>query len=253
MSDERVTAVVTSCGRQDLLDIALGSFLEKNTHPHTDIIVVEDGSWRRNRRLSARYAGKPIAWVATGKWVGQVRSIDLAYARVTAPYIFHMEDDWEFLAGGFIEKSLEILKRNPDCLQVHIRGPADLNDHPLQPDVEYAGTIPFRRLVKDFCGAPPADQNLRWHGFSFNPGLRRLSDYLLLKPFVARILSPPGNATSAEAEIGELYYAKGFYSAVLVDNGGRGYVRHIGERRHVFEPARSRIARLAKRLAGIRR
>jgi hypothetical protein len=40
--------------------------------------------------------------VATGKKVGQIKAIDMVYMWVETPYIFHFEDDWEFLAKGFI-------------------------------------------------------------------------------------------------------------------------------------------------------
>lgn len=250
---DRVTVVVTSCGRQDLLERTLKSFLAKNTCNGVEILVVEDGAARRNRGLMEKFAGEPIDWIATGKWLGQIRAIDLAYSRVSTPYIFHLEDDWEFTSGGFIEKSLEILRQCPDCLQVHIRAPDDLNDHPLLPDTEFAGKIPFRRLMTDVRGDLLPGRPLVWNGFSFNPGLRRLADYEQLKPFHARISPLPGDATRAESEIGALYRALGRYSVVLSDNDGKGYVRHIGEDRHVREPIRARLRRWTIRAARLGR
>src|SRR5215472_9304963 len=73
---DRVTAVVTSCGRQDLLARTLRSFLGTNTFPDVQIIVVEDGSPKRNRDLVAKFGNVPIRWMATGSWVGQIRAID---------------------------------------------------------------------------------------------------------------------------------------------------------------------------------
>jgi hypothetical protein len=243
--DARVTAVVTSCRRQDLLERTLRSFLAHNTYQNTDIVVVEDGKAKTNRSLEAKFAPESIRWIATNKWVGQIRAIDSAYTLVTAPYIFHMEDDWEFTAGGFIEKSLAILRQYRRCLQVHIRAPDDINDHPLTPDVERAGSVPFRRLVTNLQG----EHGLVWHGFSFNPGLRRLSDYQLLGSFAEHTgFCQPGDGTRAESLLGELYYSRGYFAAVLADNNGQGYVRHVGENRHVMEPTASRIRRFVTRL-----
>ena len=34
---------------------------------------------------------------------GQIKSVDYAYSMVETPYIFHLEDDWEFYESYFIE------------------------------------------------------------------------------------------------------------------------------------------------------
>src|SRR5204862_214967 len=54
-----VTVVVTSCGRQDLLEITLDSFLQYNTLPITEFIVVEDGDGAKNQRLTEKYSEHP--------------------------------------------------------------------------------------------------------------------------------------------------------------------------------------------------
>jgi hypothetical protein len=43
--------------------------------------------------------------------VGQINAIDQAYAHITTPYIFHSEDDWEYLCSGFVEESLIWLEK----------------------------------------------------------------------------------------------------------------------------------------------
>jgi glycosyltransferase involved in cell wall biosynthesis len=236
---ERVTAVVTSCQRQDLLELTLTSFFAVQTYRNFDMIVVEDGPEYRNVPLAAKFADRPIRWIATEDRVGQIRAIDFAYSQVTSPFIFHMEDDWEFFAGGFIEKSLEILRMRHDCLQVHIRAPSDLS-HPLAPALEYAGNVPFRRLLPGHrtVGRLGRLYPSNWYGFSFNPGLRRLVEYRAVAPYAAHT-----GATHAEEKLGHLFCEKGFYAVVLVDNNGQGYTKHIGSDRHVKDTLKHRLRR----------
>src|SRR5438067_8582136 len=99
-----VTFVLTSCGRQDLLERTLDSFFLHNTYPIREFIVIEDGDGSKNDHLRSRYQKYAVSWLQTGQRVGQVAAIDKAYARVKTDFIFHCEDDWEFLRPRFIER-----------------------------------------------------------------------------------------------------------------------------------------------------
>src|SRR5262245_4194320 len=116
-----VTVVLTSCGRPDLLARTLDSFLKYTTYPIRAFIVIEDGVAQSTLAVAERFRQQKIRWLCTGKKVGQILAIDLAYKHVATPYIFHCEDDWEFSAPGFIERSLSVLKQNEKILQVWIR------------------------------------------------------------------------------------------------------------------------------------
>lgn len=178
-----VSVVVTSCGRFDLLHRTLRSFYKFNTYPIEELIIIEDSFDNK----------------------GQIVRIDEAYSRVKTPYIFHLEDDWEFTHGGFIEKSLEILK-DPLVMQVWLMKPHDTPTDKGGDNYKLVGT--------NFFG---------WHGFTLNPGLRRLSDYKLVAPY-----SQFGNTGLAEQAIGQRYYELGFRGAVL----NKTYIKHIGNGRH---------------------
>ncbi|TXM67543.1 glycosyltransferase family 2 protein [Methylobacterium sp. WL12] len=207
-----VTVVVTSCDRHDLLDKSLDTFHRFNTYDGVkEILVVEDGTADPSvvcNRHKARL-------IRMGERVGQVRAIDRAYAEVTTRYIFHMEDDWEFYRPGFIEKSKAVLEADPSTLCVWLRAWTDTNRHPLS----------FRAEDGSFGVLAPGF-DLVWHGFTFNPGLRRLSDYKALGSFAAVLQG----AIHFEAEISQAYGALG-YRAVILDKAG--YVRHLGWDRHV--------------------
>jgi len=226
----RVTVVVTSCGRPDLLLRTLASFFEFNSLPIAKIIVVEDGP-KVLDELSRFAFPYPYELIATGERVGQIPAIDYAYSRVETDYVFHLEDDWEFHASGFIEKSLAILEARPDCLQVYVRALDDTNGHPVRWWTHRHGGVAWRKMAygyKAFGG--------EWNGFSFNPGLRRRSDYVAVGGYGIHRLSAPGLHAGTEIVLSRLYREKGMFAAILADRRGRGYVRHIGWDRTVPEP-----------------
>jgi hypothetical protein len=225
---DEITVVVTSCGRQDLLETTLDSFLQHNTFPIKEFIIVEDGNGAKNRALMEKYRRYPFKWLATGQRVGQVAAIDIAYQQVRTELIFHCEDDWEFFSPGFIEKSLAVLDQNHSILQVWIRGLNDTNECPVLDYTLTAAGVPYR-LVRHHYG----NKWGTWHGFSWNPGLRRRRDYRLLGNF--GFLDPERTRKSwqVESDAGGFYQQRGFCAAILADNEGRGYVRHTGFARQI--------------------
>lgn len=193
---ELVTVVVTSCGRWDLLEQTLDSFLVCNTYPIDRYILVEDSGKEEMRdQIKAKYSF--IEVVLNEIPIGQIASIDKAYQLVKTPYIFHIEDDWHFhTEGDFIEESIKILKKEPKCLQVWIRNDDD-NPHKAID------------IVPEWDG---------WNGFSFNPGLRRLVDYYEISPY---------SKWKDEKAINEEYKRLGYYSKILPEQ----YCYHIGYNR----------------------
>ena len=225
-----VTVVVTACNRPDLLERTLSSFFCFNTYKHiTKVIVVEDsGMPGLNDRLKGKYANT-VTWLDNETRLGQIAAIDRAYALVETPYIFHCEEDWLFYEKGFIEASMAILESDQKVIMVWLRAHTDTNRHPL--DESFLGVaktpcgyeVKYRIMALDYgC----------WHGFSFNPGLRRLKDYTTHFPegFLQRICFDRSNPD--EAKIGYIYKSLGYYAAIL--DIPTGFVRHIGWRRHVL-------------------
>ena len=194
MNSQDITLVVTSCGRYDLLARTLDSLFAYSDLTFAEVILAED-------------------WEGMS---GQVRMIDKAYCRVKTPYIFHCEDDWEFYKRGFLGDSLEILEKYPDILQVWIRAHNDTNGHPIERRPEY--DVPT--MVYGFEGM--------WHGFAWNPGLRRLADYHRFYHRLGSYSSCTQGFSSAQAEsvIGSYYKDAGFRAAILPEVNG--YARHIG-------------------------
>lgn len=231
-----ITVVVTSCGRQDLLIRTLDSFLAYNTYPVREVVVLEDGEGEANLPLAERYRRHNFRWLSTGARVGQIPVIDIAYREVETEYIFHCEDDWEFFAAGFMEQSLSVLRHNRNIVQAWIRSVTDTNNSPVMDYLFFADEVPYRLLQPGYH----SEEWGTWHGFSFNPGLRRLRDYQLLGSFGS--LDPLGTKKSyeVEREASAFYWERGFFAAILADGAGQGFVRHIGWGRRVGEPSEPR-------------
>jgi glycosyltransferase involved in cell wall biosynthesis len=224
--ERRVSVVVTSCGRQDLLGKTLDSFFACNTYPIAQIIIVEDGPAEANASLARKYDGRNITWLATGRQSGQIAAIDFAYAFVETPYIFHLEDDWQFYQAGFIEKSLVILEAVPACLQVWIRAFNDTNRQPIAAETETVDGVACRKILAYLD---------KWHGFSFNPGLRRTGDYDRIGQYGWHVRYDRADPDASEWRLSALYKEMGFYAVILADDGGKGYVRHLGFGRRVVD------------------
>jgi len=215
--DKKVTVVLTSCGRHDLLEKTLDSFFKFNTHPIESFIVIEDGPMPPIYLAEKFQKTFPeILFLCTGEKKGQVNAIDSAYSFVNTEYIFHLEDDWEFYKPGFIEQSMELLEEFPKIICVWIRSIADTNGHPLVPGGNHAN---FKLLSTKY----------HWKGFTWNPGLRRLADYKAIGTYGAHVKWDPKKPWLAEQQIGILYWQMGFHAAILKN----GFVRHIGGGRHV--------------------
>jgi hypothetical protein len=207
-----VTVVLTSCGRLDLLEKTIKSLPLFFWHrlPHR-ILVDDSGDPEVHRELERqKESGYLIGWhlLLHEKNLGQGHAIDHAYERVSTPYIFHMEDDWEFIEYEFISRSLVILEQNPKLCQVTFRGNSP---HPREKEIRGMGDTQHQILAPEFMGM--------WHGFTYNPNVFRKSCYDIVKPIGDR----------REQDVGYEYYKNGLRTAITVIDS----VRHIGDGRHV--------------------
>lgn len=168
--DMRIAFVLTSCARFDLLQETLATFLEFNTAPIHRYLVIEDSGDEHVREVVARFDA-PIEVHVNDPPIGQLASIDLAYAAVDAPFIFHCEDDWRFFRSGFVEESLELLGIDAMISAVLSRRFGQNRNHDLlrQSPIQSHNGVRYRKA--------PVSLGEGWLGYSFNPGLRRLSDY----------------------------------------------------------------------------
>jgi hypothetical protein len=166
MSDIVYSLVVTACNRNALLRTTLDSFIKYADVKPVATIIIEDGGAEYPAWLDCDHQKNNLpnkTYIRNDPKLGQVASIDLAYSKVETDLILHAEEDWDFLATGFIRESYNILREYSGISQVNLRGPNW--GHTLIDDPRY----PFKIAEPGWGGG--------YGGLAWNPGLRRLSDY----------------------------------------------------------------------------
>ena len=212
------TLVINSCGRPDLLKRTWDSFQAVKDICPAATIVVDDSDMPQPSWLPKH----SVKYLSNGTRRGQIYSIDRAYDEVKTDYIFHCEDDWGFRDPGFLEASLNILEKYADILQVWLRGiptHADIRDRFTIYRVEPDPIRPLHIARYYWDG---------WAGgFSFNPGLRRLSDYRRIGSYGRHVGYDPRGC--GERQLGRLYHNLGYSAAILPHD----HVYHIGDEAHI--------------------
>lgn len=211
--EDKVTFVLTSCGRFNFLKKCIDSFFKFNTYPIEKFIIIDNSCGPDTNEIITEIFKNyncNLQIIINDENIGQVKSIDKAYSNVTTPYIYHCEDDWEFTDYSFIENSIDILKFDNKVTNINTRVRNDGEKGSLHPvKGPYVSENGLNYFIYEL------NYLNEWHGFSWNPGLRRLSDYKLIGEY-----SLYGN----EAAVGKKYKDMGYYSACL----DKFYNKHIG-------------------------
>lgn len=215
---DKVTFIITSCGRFDLLEQTMRSFMSLNRYPIDRYMLNDDtgGGVEQLFRTREKIENMRINYFDFVSIVadksGYSKSLDKLLAEVNTEYVFTCEDDWLFNGDAdFIENSLRILKARPDIHQVWIRNERD-HEHPLG-DIETIEGIQCRPVKKGYLK--------HWGGFSLNPGLRRMSD---IKKFFPNGLAEYGDEIECSKHVEKIGY-----NAVSLVNSS---IVHIGWNRH---------------------
>lgn len=221
--DRDITICLTSCGRFDLLEKTISSLLTYwDGNPPAAFLIHEDSGSIPPRLAIELNLFLQRHWQIQAIWTeskhrGQVHAIDTLYSQVQTPYIFHCEDDWEFYQSGFIADSKAVLEHDKDIYTVWLRHPSDRNGHPVLAGVRQTiKDVRFQEMAVNFRKS--------WHGMTWNPGLRRLSDYKSAGHFENFCKWDSKDHIKAEIQFNEHYRKLGFKAATLC----RGFVKHIG-------------------------
>ena len=142
--------------------------------------------------------------------LGQLKSIDKAYREVDTKYIFHCEDDVNFLKKGFIEKSMELMEEDEKILVVGLRDKKD-----FAKDFFYDEDYISKNGEKYY--------SVKGEIFTYNPALRRKKDMDLFG------LHEKLENQRYEEVLSDFYKEHGFKTVFFKEP----YVTHIGNKRHV--------------------
>lgn len=210
---DQVTAVLTSCGRLDLLERTIKSLSQEFWDRIPVKILTEDSADTKifeKVKKENKDGGYLNGWtiLLNETKLGQSASIDRAYSLVNTKYVFHLEDDWEFYDDKFIDRSLPILEKYDNVIQVTFRGNSP---HPTDGDLYEEGTeSEFGVLIPGYNG---------WPGFTYNPNVFKFLGYEKVKPITGR----------QEKEVGLIFNDLDFHTVRLTKSS----VDHIGDGRHV--------------------
>ena len=219
---EPYTVTMTSCGRFDLLERTLRSLLPRLEGQVVKFLIVEDSGNGLVEKVVERVFDQrkiEVQVIINSSKYGQVRSIDQIFSRVDTKWVFHCEDDWEFIHDGFISESFKILKGIDNCSMVILHN-FD-HKHFNKKHVE-------RAIVTKWGTANYQVATVGEHGYLFGPGLRRMRDYQIVGPF-----GKFGPRTT-EAYISRLYRNLGYRVVSLTQQT----TRHLGDDRHLVDPIR---------------
>lgn len=173
---EHITLVITSCDRFDLLERTLQSMSPWLDEIPQKIIVEDSGA---EPELFDRLRRSGFKIIVNGRRLGQLPSIDAAYAKCTTEFIFHCEDDWMFSRRPNFEAACRILTEGIDgegnfsmvCFRDVTgtkRGKKELfKEHMVQ------GSL-FRYSF---------EHSYKFNYFSFNPGMLRYDVYRRFGPW----------------------------------------------------------------------
>lgn len=230
---DEITMVITSCNRPELLKQTLESFINYNTYPIKETYIIDDSGIDECNNIVI----EPFLKILNIKMIynkinlGQIQSIDKVYSYVTTKYIFHCEEDWEFLQNGFIEKSLKIFNdyHNEQLYTVWLRPHNCTSGHPILYDSNEKGCF---KMKPDFSYVDNGT-TYTWCGFTFNPGVRRTSDCLLFHPYSIKCEKNIKNGKEyvGEYTLNKKYADQGFFAVILSDPNG--HVNHIGWDQHI--------------------
>jgi hypothetical protein len=230
---DEVTLIITSCNRAELLEKTLESFIKYNTYPIKEAFIIDDsGIIGCNDNVLAKFKNiLNIKTIYNNKNMGQIQSIDKVYSYVTTKYIFHCEEDWEFLQPGFIEKSLQIFNENANekIYTVWLRPHHCTSGHPILYDNNNKG---YYKMKPNFSYMDKGHM-YTWCGFTFNPGLRKTRDCLSFHPYSIKCEKSIKNGKEyvGEYTLNKKYADSGFYAVILDDP--KGHVNHIGWGNHI--------------------
>lgn len=204
-----VSVVLTSCDRFDLLELTLESFFEFNTYEIKQFIIIEDSPYIEKLKDCLNKFDYEFTVIWNNPRLGQLKSIDKAYAEVTSDYIFHCEDDWKFHKKGFIEACLTPLLHDNKILNVWLRGRDEFKDSLFE-------NKKITLLDKTYY-------KLKNEIFTFNPTIIRVDDYKKVSPYF--------NFTETmEPGLSNFFIAEGYYSILVNED----FVVHEGWHRHVL-------------------
>lgn len=176
---KKITLTMTTCKRLLLFMKTIQSFFENcmDLDLIKEIIIIDDGSSDSDIKgmftilSDCKYNIKFIQ----KKNKGHARSLNILFDNVKTDYIFHLEDDWEFIKkDNFIRKGFKILDDNKKIKSVIMRN--WIEQGCKQNDLQKTKTG-IKYYIHNYNGQKFIKGEVNTYpGYSLNPSLQNISD-----------------------------------------------------------------------------
>lgn len=208
--DSDTTTFVLSCNRLDVLSKTLQSFHDTQDYI-TKMVIVDDSAEPDVFEKLVEEYGDYCDVICFPRNRSQWWAMDFMVSYCDSDYIFYLEDDWELIQPGYLNKSKAILEKYREI------GVVDISWRTF----EFQGIDSYEKKLIDgeFFWKKPwkiTDYHLAWHAWCGSPNLRRRDDLIML----GRV-----EKWHNEWNIDRKFTALGFKGAYL--NGE--YARHLGD------------------------
>ena len=221
-----ITVTMTTCKRLDLFKKTMNSFwrcVKDVTDYVAGCLVVDDNSSESDRQKMKELFPFCTFIHKTFEQKGHAISMNMIRDIVKTPYIFHMEDDWEFInKGNYMTTLLNILNTDPSYGQALVNKDYAETEFYLQVKgakkcVTDLGNIYYEHVYTPGIQYPYPNSHY-WPHYSLRPGITRMS-----------VLKEVGkynkDASHFEMEYAHRYNALG-YKTTFMDGI---YSYHIGK------------------------
>lgn len=235
-----ITLSVTSCKRLNLFEKTINSFLKccLDKHLISEWICVDDNSSDEDRSTMKKKYPFFTFYFKGPDERGHPKSMNIIRKLCKTKYLFHIEDDWEFLIKDtYISKCIHVLRSNPvikqcllnknygelpECLESIIGGEFAVTN----PSREGAGGVRYyiheQMSNQEYFAKYGARRNCAyWPHFSFRPSV--VDTDIFSQENVGEFNESP-TCSHFEMEYAVRYVAKGYKSAFLEGI----YCKHIG-------------------------
>jgi hypothetical protein len=219
-----VTLFITSCGRPQLLEKTLRSFVKYNTYPIKEAIICEDSGIKGIVDFAKNILNCPIIFCYNEKRIGQMKTIEKYTPLIKTDWVFHLEDDYEFFDSGFIELSFKIMQSDDNISQVLLE-----NEQYGYSTVDIGNPLCYKVMTHSY-DSPNIGNNNNGDGpltlFSWRPSLKHISLQKLRMPY-----EPWDDEYTIQLHVNKM----GKYSVITknIKNGIKGFCINIGTTSHV--------------------
>jgi GR25 family glycosyltransferase involved in LPS biosynthesis len=228
-----ITFTITSCKRYDLFCRTMNSFTNccKDIHLIDEWFCIDDNSSEEDREKMQKEYPFFTFYFKTSEEKGHPQSMNIIRNHVSTPYIFHMEDDWQFFERrNYISECLEVLGQSSSIGQCLInKNYAEIaSHHDIKGGIFKTTSSGLRYYIHEFCPTEELKKTFSekygnvkccsyWPHFSFRPSLFRTRIFQELGEFNEKV-------SHFEMDYSSRYVNKGYTSAFLEGV----YCIHIG-------------------------